>query len=68
MIIKLIGIGFKGYFKDAYNSFDSIIVLTSIIDIGFTMSKSKKIGSAVTALRSFRLLRIFKLAKSWKRF
>lgn len=32
------------------------------------MQKSDKTGSAVTALRAFRLLRVFKLAKTWKRF
>ena len=30
--------------------------------------KSTKTGSVVTALRAFRLLRVFKLAKTWKRF
>ena len=68
MIIKLLGLGFKNYFKDPFNTFDCIIVITSVIDVGFTLTKVKEQGSGITALRAFRLLRIFKLAKSWKRF
>ena len=33
MAIKLLGVGIKGYFKDAFNSFDSVVVLTSLIDL-----------------------------------
>ena len=33
MIMKLIGLGFKNYFSDKYNSFDFIIVLTNSVDI-----------------------------------
>lgn len=68
MIIKLIGLGIKGYYRDPFNTFDCIIVITSIIDFSFTLSKSSSGASGVTALRAFRLLRIFKLAKSWKKF
>ena len=39
MVIKLFGIGLKSYFKDPFNSFDCVIVITSIIDIGFTLAK-----------------------------
>ena len=36
MIIKLIGLGPKSYFKDSFNSFDCIIVCVSIIDFSLT--------------------------------
>lgn len=69
MIIKLIGLGIRGYFKDAFNSFDCFIVVISCVDIAMTYStiSSSKSG-AITALRAFRLLRVFKLAKTWKKF
>lgn len=38
MVIKLIGLGFKGYIIDAYNIFDGIIVILSIIDEIITLS------------------------------
>ena len=33
MIIKFIGLGFKSYFKDHFNTFDFIIVIVSTVDI-----------------------------------
>ena len=38
MIMKLIGLGFKNYRKDAYNVFDAVIVIVSLTD--FTISIS----------------------------
>ena len=46
---------------DSLNSFDAIIVILSLIEIGIGVE-----GGGVSALRTFRLLRIFKLARSWK--
>ena len=67
MIIKLIGMGFKFYFKDKFNAFDSFIVAISVVDIALTLSNTTtNDGGAITAMRGFRLLRIFKLAKSWR--
>jgi hypothetical protein len=71
MIIKLIGYGLKNYFMEAFNSFDCIIVLVSCIDVVLQHSLYSKDGNsngAISALRAFRLLRVFKLAKSWKKF
>jgi Ion transport protein len=73
MVIKMVAIGVKNYFKGgAFNIFDCVIVAASIADIfmaNFILTKEEEgSGSAITALRGFRLLRIFKLAKSWKRF
>lgn len=75
MIIRLIALGFKIYFKSHwFNFFDAAIVISSIVDITITEvlinenSRIKTSGSIFTALRAFRLLRVFKLAKSWKRF
>jgi hypothetical protein len=68
MIFKLLGFGIKNYFKDSFNTFDCIIVITSIIDIFVSNLVDNYDGGSLTALRTFRLLRIFKLAKSWQRF
>ena len=70
MVIKLAGLGKKHYFKSRFNSFDFVIVVISCGDVVMTFS-DKEIFSgsnAVQALRAFRLLRVFKLAKSWKQF
>ena len=61
MVMKLIGLGFKGYVSDKMNIFDGILVLVSIVDILVLIS-----GLRIVILRAFRLFRIIKLAKSWK--
>jgi hypothetical protein len=75
MLLRLLSMGFKIYFKgNWFNFFDAVIVISSIIDIIISellineTTKTKNSGSVFTALRGFRLLRVFKLAKSWKRF
>ena len=67
MILSIIGLGCKGYFSQGFNIFDSIIVVLSLIDLSLmTLSSDEDAGSGfVTVLRGFRLLRIFKLVKSW---
>ena len=71
MILKMLAVGIKNYFKGSmFNVFDCVIVIASIIDIlvaNYAIQKDNS-GSVITALRGFRLLRIFKLAKQWKRF
>lgn len=66
-ILKLIGMGIKGYLDDNYNIFDSLIVIASIIDIFVSFLLKTKGVVVITILRSCRLIRIFKLAKQWKR-
>lgn len=69
MVVKLIGLGVKQYFKDSFNTFDCAIVVISIIDIVLTFADLKLSATgAISAMRAFRLLRVFKLAKSWRKF
>ena len=68
MIVKLLGIGIKFYFKDPYNLFDCIIVISNVVDICVQAFHGTENSQSVTALRAFRLIRIFKLAKTWKKF
>ena len=66
MILKMLAVGIKNYFKGSmFNVFDCVIVIASVIDIlvaNYAIQKDNS-GSVITALRGFRLLRIFKLAK-----
>jgi hypothetical protein len=68
MVVKLVGLGIKQYVRDGYNIFDFIIVFVSTIDVIISESNHIKISGskAILSLRTFRLLRVFKLAKSWK--
>ncbi|XP_034429836.1 sodium channel, voltage-gated, type I-like, alpha [Hippoglossus hippoglossus] len=59
MVLKIIALDPYNYFQKGWNIFDAIIVTSSLIELSLT-----KVGG-VSVLRSFRLLRVFKLAKSW---
>lgn len=60
MIIKMIGFGLRKYAADNFNLFDAVIVIISIIEMILPDS-----NSGLSVLRAFRLLRIFKIIKSW---
>ncbi|XP_071416747.1 sodium channel protein type 5 subunit alpha-like [Pithys albifrons albifrons] len=68
MILKIIALDPYYYFQQPWNIFDSVIVTLSLIELSFPKSRNKRErrkGGTLSVLRSFRLLRVFKLAKSW---
>ncbi|NXP80168.1 SCN5A protein, partial [Ramphastos sulfuratus] len=67
MILKIIALDPYYYFQQPWNIFDSVIVTLSLIELGLPKHKNKKRrkGGVLSVLRTFRLLRVFKLAKSW---
>ena len=60
MIVKIIGLGLHDYLKDPMNIFDGVIVILSLSESLFSESTN-----GVSILRGFRLMRIFKLMRSW---
>ena len=64
MVIKLIGLTPQGYVRDKFNVFDGIVVIVSIIELLVTGLTGDG-GGMLSALRTGRLLRVFKLARSW---
>lgn len=65
MILKLIAFGIKEYCKNKWNLFDGTIVILSVLDMVLTYSGAIS-GAGLSVLRTFRLLRVLKLAQSWK--
>lgn len=59
MLFKLIGLGFLDYIRDGFNILDGIVVVFSLVEVGLGSD------SAVSSIRTLRLLRIMKLARSW---
>ncbi|XP_076621098.1 sodium voltage-gated channel paralytic isoform X42 [Colletes latitarsis] len=57
--MKLVAMSPKYYFQEGWNIFDFIIVALSLLELGLEGVQG------LSVLRSFRLLRVFKLAKSW---
>lgn len=48
MILKLLGFGFKEYFKEMFNAFDFAIVIISLVDISLSYSKISKFVEILT--------------------
>ncbi|XP_054846939.1 sodium channel protein type 5 subunit alpha-like [Eublepharis macularius] len=68
MVLKIIAMDPYHYFQQRSNIFDSVIVFLSLVEllIPKETAKGKSRGKgSLTVLRSLRLLRVFKLAKSW---
>ena len=70
MVMKLIGLGFKSYASDNFNIFDCTVVMISIVELALALAKVEfgNATGAISALRAVRLLRVFKLARSWTSF
>ncbi|XP_043933418.1 voltage-dependent L-type calcium channel subunit alpha-1D [Protopterus annectens] len=63
MVLKLIAFKPKGYFSDAWNTFDALIVIGSIIDVVLSEIDSSEDSSriSITFFRLFRVMRLVKL-------
>ncbi|XP_051826215.1 sodium channel protein type 11 subunit alpha [Antechinus flavipes] len=61
MFLKIIALDPYYYFLRPWNIFDTIIAVLSLVEIIISLA----VKSNVSILRSLRLLRVFKLAKSW---
>ena len=61
MLVKQFALGFVGYFRDLFNAYDAIIVVSSLAEIILDGNGSV---SVLRTLRVFRVARSFKLIKS----
>lgn len=62
LIFKVVGRGINYYFEERFNWFDSSVVLISAMDITLQFTVASESGGssgALTALRIFRLVRVF---------
>nr|XP_013815925.1 PREDICTED: sodium channel protein type 1 subunit alpha [Apteryx mantelli mantelli] len=59
MFLKIVAMDPYYYFQEGWNIFDGFIVTLSLVELGLADVEG------LSVLRSFRLLRVFKLAKSW---
>ena len=62
LVIKLTAFGPRGFVKDKFNIFDSLVIIASII----LFAVSNHAGNAISALRAFRLLRVISIIKEWE--
>merc|ERR1719506_2156307 len=69
--VKLIGLGWKIFKMDSFNSFDLVVVIVSIGDVGMDIGGVFAGASIppffpVSVLRTFRIIRVLKLARQWE--
>ena len=69
LLLKLPGLGWREYKRDAFNIFDALIVLAGVVELALAppsfIQESSGGAGAISAFRVFRVGRIFKLARSW---
>uniref|UniRef100_A0A4W5NIP5 Voltage-dependent L-type calcium channel subunit alpha n=1 Tax=Hucho hucho TaxID=62062 RepID=A0A4W5NIP5_9TELE len=61
MILKLIAFRPRGYFGDAWNVFDALVVIGSVIDIILSQNTEDSARISITFFRLFRVMRLVKL-------
>ena len=66
MVIKTIGLSPPEYWRDNFNKFDFTIVMFSIVETLLTFFGIGSDFAGLSVLRTFRVLRVMKLAKKWK--
>jgi hypothetical protein len=54
------------YFKDAWNKFDFLCVVASLVSLVIDLATTLEIGSVMSAIRLFRIARLFRVVKFMK--
>ena len=68
MMMKHIGFGFKKYWTNPMDAFDGLIVVISCADMVVSSAEAKGTSAgAISVFRAFRLLRVFKVVRKWRR-
>jgi hypothetical protein len=61
MLLKILGLGFSGYFKSSWNILDFVCTIFSLIDFFVSMFTSSSMINAFKIIRIFRVFRFTKL-------
>ena len=64
MMIKISGLGIKGYVSDNYNIFDGIVTILSLVQMAIQLSGGS--FAAISALRALRVFRLLRYLPSFK--
>lgn len=66
MVLKITGLGPHLYVSDNFNIFDAIVTIAGVIEMIIDLAPNIESSGSMSVFRAFRLLRIFRLARSWK--
>lgn len=64
MVIKVVGLGWRGYLVDPMNAFDGAVVISSLVELVVFLKGGGR--GTLSVFRAFRLMRVFKLARRWR--
>lgn len=62
MVLKVLGLGVKNYFRDVMNYFDAAVVIVSMVELIF-LNGNKSTLSAFRAIRILRVFRVIRVAR-----
>ena len=63
MGIRMYALGLATYFSSAFNRFDCIVIIGSIVEVVWVNLRDRAGSFGLSALRALRLLRVFKVTK-----
>ena len=63
MGIRMYALGLAPYFSSAFNRFDCIVIIGSIVEVVWVNLRDRAGSFGLSALRALRLLRVFKVTK-----
>ena len=63
MGIRMYALGLATYFSSAFNRFDCIVIIGSIVEVVWVNMRERAGSFGLSALRALRLLRVFKVTK-----
>ena len=63
MVVRMYALGPRIYFESAFNRFDCIVILGSVVEVCWTNLVPLAGSFGLSVLRALRLLRIFKVTK-----
>ena len=66
MVLKLLAMGPAVYAQDSFNVLDGTIVVVSVLELGLKSLLPPSVTGLMMLLKTFRLLRLFKLARGVK--
>ena len=61
MLIKMLGLGFSGYFKSSWNILDFVCTIFSWIDFLVSLFTSSSMVASFKIIRIFRVFRFIKM-------
>lgn len=69
LVLKLIGLGMRNYFKSYFNRLDFVVVTISLIDLilfNTVIEEDENDHLFIKSLKVLRLLRAIRLARVWR--